>query len=80
MAALSGARRRSGLGGLALRWAVLLAVGAYMLLPLLAMLEFSTRGIGGARSLDGLARDRGQPGPARGDLGLARARRAHGRA
>lgn len=34
-----------------LRWAVLLAVGAYLLLPLLAMLEFSTRGIGGQRSL-----------------------------
>lgn len=35
-----------------LRQVVLLVVGAYLLLPLLAMLEFSTRGIGGARSLD----------------------------
>ena len=43
MAALSGAR--------ALRWAVLLVIGAFMLVPLAAMLEFSTRGIGGGRSL-----------------------------
>ena len=41
-----------GLGVIALRWAVLLTVGTFMLLPLLAMLEFSTRGIGGGRSLD----------------------------
>jgi putative spermidine/putrescine transport system permease protein len=34
----------------ALRWAILLSVGLYMLLPLVAMLEFSTRGIGGGRS------------------------------
>ena len=36
----------------ALRWIVLLAVGAYLCLPLLAMLEFSTRGVDGARSFD----------------------------
>jgi putative spermidine/putrescine transport system permease protein len=41
-----------GRGEAALRWAVLLGVGGYLLLPLLAMLEFSTQGIGGARSLD----------------------------
>jgi putative spermidine/putrescine transport system permease protein len=50
MAALSGAGQRS-LGAGALRYAVLLSIGAYMLLPLVAMLEFSTRGIGGQRSL-----------------------------
>ena len=49
MAALSGAGQRS-FGAGALRYAVLLSIGAYMLLPLLAMLEFSTRGIGGQRS------------------------------
>lgn len=49
MAAVSG---RAGHGARALRWLVLLAIGAYMLLPLVAMLEFSTRGIGGARTLD----------------------------
>lgn len=48
MAALSGGAPSGG-GGLA-RWAVLALIGAYMLLPLVAMLEFSTRGIGGARS------------------------------
>lgn len=41
-----------GLGASTVRWAVLLGVGAFMLLPLVAMLEFSTRGIGGARTLD----------------------------
>jgi putative spermidine/putrescine transport system permease protein len=40
-----------GLGRTALRWAVLISIGAFMLLPLVAMLEFSTRGVGGARSL-----------------------------
>jgi putative spermidine/putrescine transport system permease protein len=48
---MSGATRR-GFGGIALRCAVLLTVGTFMLLPLVAMLEFSTRGIGGGRSLD----------------------------
>ena len=51
MAQMSGAPQR-GFGGMALRWAVLLSVGAFMLLPLAAMLEFSTRGVGGARTLD----------------------------
>ena len=47
-------RRRAAarLGAGALRWAVLLSIGAFMLLPLAAMLEFSTRGIGGGRSLE----------------------------
>jgi len=34
------------------RWAVLLLVGGYLLLPLIAMGEFSTRGDFGSRSLD----------------------------
>ena len=34
------------------RWTVLVVVGLYLLLPLLAMVEFSTRGPGGARTLD----------------------------
>jgi putative spermidine/putrescine transport system permease protein len=51
MAQVSGAPQR-GFAGVALRWAVLLTVGAFMLLPLVAMLEFSTRGGGGARTLD----------------------------
>ena len=52
MAQVSGAAARRGLATGALRWAVLLSVGVFMLLPLVAMLEFSTRGIGGARSLE----------------------------
>ena len=48
---MSGASRH-GFGTSALRWAVLLSVGTFMLLPLAAMLEFSTRGIGGARTVD----------------------------
>jgi putative spermidine/putrescine transport system permease protein len=47
MAAMSGRSFGSG----ALRWTILLVIGVYMLLPLLAMLEFSTRGIGGTRTL-----------------------------
>jgi putative spermidine/putrescine transport system permease protein len=51
MAAVSGvAGQRSSAAGV-LRWVVLLATGIYMLLPLVAMLEFSTRGIGGARTI-----------------------------
>lgn len=34
------------------RWAIILLIGGYLLLPLLAMLDFSTRGPGGSRSLD----------------------------
>jgi len=34
------------------RWIVLVVVGIYLLLPLLAMVEFSTRGVGGTRSLE----------------------------
>lgn len=51
MVALSRGPRLRSPGTTSLRWAVLLSVGAYMLLPLLAMLEFSTRGMGGERSL-----------------------------
>jgi putative spermidine/putrescine transport system permease protein len=40
-----------GRGERVLRWAVLLSVLGYLLLPLLAMLEFSTRGPHGSRSL-----------------------------
>jgi putative spermidine/putrescine transport system permease protein len=49
MAAVSSAasRRRGRL----VRWAVLAVFGIYFLLPLVAMLDFSTRGIGGARDL-----------------------------
>jgi putative spermidine/putrescine transport system permease protein len=49
---MSGGAAQHGLGAIALRWTVLLLIGTFMLLPLAAMLEFSTRGIGGARSLD----------------------------
>ncbi len=34
------------------RWIVLVVVGLYLLLPLLAMVEFSTRGVGNSRSLE----------------------------
>jgi putative spermidine/putrescine transport system permease protein len=51
MAQVSESLRRA-FGTVALRWAVLLSIGTFMLLPLAAMLEFSTRGVGGARSLD----------------------------
>jgi putative spermidine/putrescine transport system permease protein len=34
------------------RWAILILVGGWLLLPLLAMLEFATRGPDGSRSLD----------------------------
>jgi putative spermidine/putrescine transport system permease protein len=50
MVAVRGAAGRSAGAGL-LRWAILLGIGVYMLLPLFAMLEFSTRGIGGERSI-----------------------------
>jgi putative spermidine/putrescine transport system permease protein len=52
MAAMIRPAPRRGLGVGVVRWAVLLAVGTFMLLPLAAMLEFSTRGIGGGRSLE----------------------------
>lgn len=52
MAALTGRASGPSIGGGTLRWAVLLVVGVFMLLPLAAMLEFSTRGIGGARTLE----------------------------
>jgi putative spermidine/putrescine transport system permease protein len=43
--------RRQFRGGLA-RWAVLVIVGGYLVIPLVSMLEFSTRGDYGARTLD----------------------------
>jgi putative spermidine/putrescine transport system permease protein len=51
MVAMSGVAGRRSSGAAALRWAILLSIGVYMLLPLVAMLEFSTRGIGGERSV-----------------------------
>jgi putative spermidine/putrescine transport system permease protein len=51
MAAVIGVAGRRSFGAAALRYAVLLSIGVYMLLPLVAMLEFSTRGIGGGRSV-----------------------------
>ena len=38
--------------GKIVRWTVLVVVGLYLLLPLLAMVEFSTRGAGNSRSLE----------------------------
>ena len=52
MAALTGRAPGANIGGRAWRWTVLLVVGVFMLLPLAAMLEFSTRGIGGARTFE----------------------------
>jgi putative spermidine/putrescine transport system permease protein len=49
MAGLIGrrARRRR-----VLRWSIIAVLGAFFLLPLFAMLEFTTRGLGGTRSFD----------------------------
>jgi putative spermidine/putrescine transport system permease protein len=47
MASLTGTRKRSTGRGL-----ILAAIGAYLLLPLIAMVEFSTRGAGSTPSLD----------------------------
>ena len=44
--------RRRPIGQTVGRWAVLIIVGGYLLLPLFAMGEFSTRGDFGGRSLD----------------------------
>ena len=52
MAQVSGGALQRGFGTIALRWAALLSIGTFMLLPLAAMLEFSTRGVGGTRTLD----------------------------
>ena len=51
MAAMSGVAGQRSLTAGALRGAILLLIGVYMMLPLVAMLEFSTRGIGGARTM-----------------------------
>ena len=74
MAALSGAGRRS-FGPRRCAASVLLVIGVYMLLPLIAMLEFSTRGVGGARSLAAWIAIGANPDLRRRDAGLARARR-----
>jgi putative spermidine/putrescine transport system permease protein len=50
MVAMRGFAGRRAFGTGAVRWAILLVIGVYMLLPLFAMLEFSTRGIGGTRT------------------------------
>ena len=52
MSAVSAPRRRRPSGRTAARVAILLMIGGYFLLPLFAMLEFSTRGRGGTRTLD----------------------------
>jgi len=52
MAQMSGGAPQRGFAAVALRWAVLLSIGTFMLLPLAAMLEFSTRGVGGVRTAD----------------------------
>jgi putative spermidine/putrescine transport system permease protein len=52
MAALTPRVPGRSFGARAWRRAVLVVVGVFMLLPLFAMLEFSTRGIGGARTLE----------------------------
>ena len=44
--------RRRPLGHTLARWVLLVFVGGYLLLPLVAMAEFSTRGDFGSRSLD----------------------------
>lgn len=43
---------RAARGTSAVRWTVLVVLGVFFVLPLVAMLEFSTRGIGGTRDLD----------------------------
>ena len=51
----AGRGRRSSRGQLGARIAILVVVFGYLLLPLIAMLEFSTRGNYGSRSLDSFA-------------------------
>jgi putative spermidine/putrescine transport system permease protein len=46
----TGLRRRRARRQRVFRWAVVVVLGVFFLLPLLAMLEFTTRGIGGART------------------------------
>jgi putative spermidine/putrescine transport system permease protein len=43
---------RTSRGTSAVRWTVLLVLGVFFVLPLVAMLEFSTRGVGGTRDLE----------------------------
>ncbi|WP_214417143.1 hypothetical protein [Sphaerisporangium fuscum] len=50
------AQAAAGRGPSLLRWTVLAAIGLYLLLPLVATLEFSTRGVGrAARGRRGMA-------------------------
>ena len=51
MTAARAARRRRRPVTIA-RWVILLIVGGYLVLPLFSMLEFSTRGVGGSRTLE----------------------------
>jgi putative spermidine/putrescine transport system permease protein len=44
--------RRRPTGRTFARWTILILIGGWLLLPLLAMLDFSTRGPGGQRTLD----------------------------
>ena len=60
-----GQRRRLSRGQSIARIAILVVVLGYLLLPLFAMLEFSTRGDFGSRSLDAFAAILGKPEPDR---------------
>ena len=51
----SGRGRRGSPGQLGVRIAILVLVFGYLILPLIAMLEFSTRGNYGSRTLDSYA-------------------------
>jgi putative spermidine/putrescine transport system permease protein len=56
MARVAKARRsggsRRGWSRTLVRWIVLVVIGAYLLVPLLSMLDFSTRGVGSTRTLE----------------------------
>ena len=49
---MAGVIRRRARRQRVLRWAILTGLGAFFVLPLLGMLEFTTRGAGGTRSLE----------------------------
>ena len=49
---MAGLRRRRARRQTILRWVVVTVLGAFFLLPLLAMVEFTTRGAGGKRTAD----------------------------
>jgi putative spermidine/putrescine transport system permease protein len=52
MVAVTGARHRSSWGTRVWRWTVLALIGGYLLLPLIAMADFSTRLPDGARTVE----------------------------